>query len=82
MTKNRRSKILDLLRRGGAINLASGNFTAHYLGGSYPLKEQEVSLLLDEGSLVVINCGCTGFWLTLRPDLVASLSAAAKRSTD
>lgn len=75
MTIKRRSSIEDMLRRGGAIHRLNGNYSLCHPSGNLKLEEEEVFELLDEGSLVVVNCGCTGFWWALRPDLMAMRSA-------
>lgn len=73
----RTDRINDALRRGGAINKSGAAYSLHHpTEARYPLKEEEALSLLNEGALVVVNCGCTGFWWALRPDLMAARSAA------
>lgn len=74
MNAQRRKLIEAVLRRGGAIHKYGANHSLAHPSGDVKLKEEEVSELLDEGSLVVVNCGCTGFWWALRPDLIATRS--------
>lgn len=71
----RSDHIEGLLGRGGAINRSSGNYSLHHPSEIIKLEETEVLRMLGDGLLVVINCGCTGFWWALRPDLVAPWSA-------
>lgn len=73
MTKQRKQKIVSLLQHGSAINKEG---VRYYLHAPYPpsvikLKAEEVAELLDERLLAVINCGCSGFWWAIRPDLIA-----------
>jgi hypothetical protein len=76
MTKVRRNRIERLLLRGGALHRSrseSGEYkyTLCHPSEEVKMKQEEAHELLDEGSLVVITCGCNGFWWALRPDLVA-----------
>lgn len=74
MPTKRRKRITELLRIGGAINRRDGGCAVEHPDGPIVLKEDELRELLHEGSLIVITCGCTGFWWALRPDLVAEYS--------
>lgn len=76
MKAKRRTEIENLLERGGAINQSGDAYGLCHPSKNLKLKESEVTELLNEGSLVVINCGCAGFWWALRPDLVAMRSAS------
>ena len=76
MDMKRRKQIEDLLRRGGAIQKQAENHSMAHPDGGIKLKKEEVMELLDEGQLVVVNCGCTGFWWALRPDLIAIRSGS------
>lgn len=74
ITPKRSKRILKFLCRGGAINRTSiegvYRFTLHHLQGSFMVTADEVEDLANEGALVAINCGCTGFWWVLRQDLI------------
>ena len=77
MSTKRREKIEDLLLRGGAINWTSSDKKAALLhpSGGFVVDMEELNELLDDGSLIVINCGCNGYWWALRPDLIATRAA-------
>lgn len=77
MDIKRRKRIEDQLRSGGAIHKQGDRYSLCHPSGDSVLKEEEVLELLNEGSLVVVNCGCTGFWWALRPDLIAMRSVGS-----